>query len=88
MCVRGACPRLVRMQSTQAWKPVLKPGVMPVYDEALKFIQQDTEALREQLAQVKSDASENAQHRAYALEVASEINNPSVREKFRNGDCM
>ena len=75
------------MQSTQAWQPALKPGALPVYDEALKFIQQDAAALREQVAQAKNDASEDAQRRAYALEVAMEINEPSVRAQFRRGEC-
>lgn len=79
----------VRRQSTQAWQPALKPGTLPVYDEALKFIQQDAVSLREQIAQAKQagDASsEEAQRRIYALEVAAGINDPSVRAQFRRGD--
>ena len=77
------------MQSTHAWKPVLKPGTLPVYDEALKFIEQDAASLREQIAQAKqagSASSEEAKRRIFALEVAAGINEPSVRAQFRRGD--
>lgn len=88
-CLQRAIPSCVRMQSTHAWKPALRPGTLPVYDEALKFIEQDAASLREQIAQAKqagSASSEEAQRRIFALEVAAGINEPSVRAQFRRGD--
>ena len=78
------------MQSTYTWQPALKPGILPVYDEALKHIEHDSAALRDQIAKEKQQAdmsSTDVQERVYALEVASDINQPSVRAQFRRGAC-
>ena len=79
-----------RMQSTYTWQPALKPGTLPVYDEALKHIEHDSATLRDQIAKEKQQAdmsSTDVQERVYALEVASDINQPSVRAQFRRGTC-
>ena len=61
-----------------------------MYDEALKHIEHDSATLRDQIAKEKQQAdmsSTDVQERVYALEVASDINQPSVRAQFRRGAC-
>lgn len=71
----------------------LKSGELPVYDRALAYIQEDREKklaslkyLRQQLEQTSSeDRKAVLQERILGLEVTSEINDPEVRWKYKNG---
>jgi large subunit ribosomal protein L35 len=80
------------------WNRPISPGVLPVYDEALRIIQADSATLkseadycRNQLQQaeaaVNSDPAtlQQLRDKLYKLEVESEVNLPDVRWKFRNG---
>lgn len=71
-------------------------GSLPVYDEALAYIEQDRkeklkalEDLKKELQSLGSDASSSSrselQNRITATEIASMINDPEVRWQFRNG---
>lgn len=74
-------------------------GVVPAYDRALEFIKQDSENLKKELRDVKTElekaqasqkpeATEQVvrlQEKVEILEVQSEINLPSVRWKAKNG---
>jgi hypothetical protein len=70
----------------------VQAGVLPAYDEALKLIRADSEALknevedvRKKLASAQGEEAEALQKKVEILEVQSEINLPDVRWKFRNG---
>lgn len=78
-------------------RPVIK-GVLPAFDEALRVIQKDSEAIKREVEQYKKrledarQASEpdavsikQLEDKLHILEVQSEVNLPDVRWKFRNG---
>lgn len=68
-------------------------GSLPVYDEALAYIEQDKqeklkllESLKKDLQSLGSDASSSElQNQITATEIASLINDPEIRWQFRNG---
>jgi large subunit ribosomal protein L35 len=74
-------------------------GVLPAYDEALKYIKKDSAKLKRQLSGVQAELGkvqtsedpqeaeqvQKLQEKVHILEVQSEINLPSVRWKARNG---
>lgn len=83
MALRG-----VRLQSS--WKPAVKPGTVPVYDEALAYLEADAQVVRERIEEEsqKADSSEESQRRLYGLRVVSEINLPHVRSQYKQGNCV
>ena len=83
---RGAA-RMVgsRMNSSASWQPVLKPGALPVYDEALAYIEEDAAALRKKIEETKQSGDVQEDY-LDALEIVSEINRPHVRTQFAKGD--
>lgn len=74
-----------RMNSSSSWQPALKPGTLPVYDEALAYIEADTAALREKIEAAKQAGEANEDY-LDALEIVSQINRPSIRAQFVQGD--
>ena len=71
-------------------------GVLPAYDRALEYIKEDSENLKAELADVKTqlrkatessntEEVEKLKKQVHILEVQSKINLPSVRWKARNG---
>lgn len=70
-----------RMEST--WKPAVQKGALPVYDEALAYVEADAAAQKARLQAVKQ-SNENAEL-ADALEIASEINLSHIRSEFTSG---
>ncbi|WFD02756.1 mitochondrial 54S ribosomal protein YmL35 [Malassezia obtusa] len=78
-----SAPRVLGRRMQSQWAPVLEKGKMPVYDEALAFVEADAAALRERVAEAKkSDANPEL---VDAYEIASEINLPQIRADFLNG---
>lgn len=80
------------------WKRPLAFGVLPAYDEALKYLKADSEALgveleslRKVLEERKAAAEPNAEDirniekKMEILEVQSQVNLPEVRWKVANG---
>lgn len=75
----------------------MKPGVLPVYDEALKYIEADAARLRKELEEVRGKVSESEKsgsedgemgklrEKVGILEIQSEVNRPSVRWAAANG---
>lgn len=82
----------IDMKRPREWNRPLAPGVLPAYDEALRFIRGDSRALKTELAEVNARIEKGAEgeeleklkEKAHVLEVQSEINLPDVRWKFRN----
>lgn len=83
---RGAA-RIVsyRMSSSSSWQPAVKPGSLPVYDEALAYIEADAAALRRKLEESKQ-SGEAQEDYLDALDIVSEINRPAVRAQFVKGE--
>lgn len=79
-----AAPRVLGRRMQSQWKPAVEKGKMPAYDEALAFVQADSAAQRERLADAKKQSDVSPQL-VDALEVASEINLPEVRAAFLQG---
>lgn len=86
-------PSISLERPRQYMRPVGR-HVLPVYDLAVGYIQQDSQNLKRELAEVKAELVkggrsatevERLQERVNILEVQSEINLPSVRWKARNG---
>lgn len=67
------------------WKSPLRSGKVKAYDEALKYVRADSQALRRELAQLPRD--ERHHDRIRVLQVQSEINLPEVRYAFKTGRC-
>lgn len=76
------------------WRPPVAPGVLPVYDLALKYIARDAARLRIEVSRVRSELAEleakegaardegevaKMKEKVRVLEVQSEINRPVVR---------
>ena len=84
--------------SPRQWNRPLAPGVLPAFDEALRYIRQDSHALRAEVQYNRSalrdaESSPNPdpklinglKEKLAILEVQSEVNCPEVRWYFRNG---
>ena len=88
----------INPERPRQWNKPLAPGVLPAFDEALRYIRQDSNALRAE-AQYNRSALQEAEsspnsdpelisglkEKLAILEVQSEINRPEVRWYFRNG---
>lgn len=88
----------INPQRPRQWNRPLAPGVLPAFDEALRYIRQDSHALRAE-AQYNRSALREAEsspnpdpelikslkEKLAILEVQSDINRPEVRWNFRNG---
>jgi large subunit ribosomal protein L35 len=87
----------INPERPRQWNRPLVPGVLPAYDEALRYIHQDSRALRAE-AQYNRSALREAEsspnpdpklirgfkEKLAILEVQSEANRPEVRWNFRN----
>jgi len=68
------------------WSRPLGIGVLPVYDEALAYIEKDAAIKRERLESLrKANDGSVSSEALIKLEIESEINLPEVRWKFENG---
>jgi len=76
---------IYRFGSSASWQPAVKPGSMPVYDQALAYIEADAAALRKKMKETKESGKAQEDY-LDALEIVSEINRPSVRAQFSKGD--
>ena len=87
----------ISLDQPRKWNPPVKPGSLPVYDEALKYIEADAARLRKELEDLRlkvsrlekggnnADELEKLREKVGILEVQSEINRPSVRWAAANG---
>lgn len=88
----------ISLEQPREWKRPLVYGVLPAFDEALKFIKADSEALKQEMqdVQVSLTASKQApdpdpmaieqlEEKLNYLEIQSEINFPEVQWKCANG---
>lgn len=88
----GSSPRTFPLKTTK-WNRPLAPGVLPAYDQALAYIMQDSNHLKEQIVQLELMMDKEQDERILrelsskveALRVESEINLPSSRWSARNG---
>ncbi|KAI6128699.1 phosphatidylethanolamine-binding protein [Pisolithus croceorrhizus] len=73
------------------WHRPLAFGVLPAYDEALKYIKADSEALEAVLVKTKANADVNMEavqemeKKLEILQIQSQVNLPEVRWKVKNG---
>ncbi|SPO26818.1 related to MRPL35 - mitochondrial ribosomal protein, large subunit [Ustilago trichophora] len=69
------------------WQPLLKPGVLPAYDEALSFLSSHSASLRSQIATIDRDhpklSSADKTALKESLEIAASINDPSLLSTFQ-----
>jgi large subunit ribosomal protein L35 len=88
----------INPESPRQWNRPLAPGVLPAFDEALRYIRQDSHALTAELQHNRSSLREaetspnpdlelikGLKEKLAVLEVQSEVNRPEVRWYFRNG---
>jgi len=87
----------INTERPRQWNRPLAPGVLPAYDEALRYIHQDSHTLRAE-AQYNRSALREAEsspnpdpeliksfkEKLAILEVQSEVNRPEIRWNFRN----
>lgn len=82
--------------SASSYSRPIPEGSLPAYDEALAYIEQDKqeklkslEELNKKLQSLGSDASKSSridlQNQITATEIASLVNDPETRWKFRHG---
>jgi len=72
------------------YKAPLKKGKSAIYDEAVAYIQKDSEEKLKQLKELEarkssSEADEGLDQEILGLQIASEINLPQTRWQFKNG---
>lgn len=88
----------ISLENPREWKRPIAYGVLPAYDEALRYLMRDSAALKKEAEELKmtiqqeeaaserdEDALEEKKKKLYILEVQSEINLPEVRWKVANG---
>ena len=88
----------ISLEHPREWKRPLAYGVLPAYDEALKFIKADSEELKLEMQDVQASlkaakhaptpdplAIKQIEERLDYLEIQSEINFPQVQWKCANG---
>ncbi|GAK64648.1 PEBP-like protein [Moesziomyces antarcticus] len=72
--------------SSSSWTPVLKPGTLPAYDEALSFLSSHADTVRSKASALDTThASLSAEDKAAlkeSLEVAARINDPATLARF------
>lgn len=87
----------ISLENPREWKRPIAYGVLPAYDEALRYLMKDSAALKKEAEELKiaiqqeaasekdGDALEKQRQKLHVLEVQSEINLPEVRWKVANG---
>ncbi|KAJ1026193.1 hypothetical protein NDA18_003851 [Ustilago nuda] len=74
--------------SETPWQPLLKPGILPAYDEALSYLSSHSSHLRSRLSTIDTDyASLSPADRALLKEsyqIAASINDPSLLAAFQS----
>ncbi|KAH9921345.1 PEBP-like protein [Fomitopsis serialis] len=86
----------ISLEHPRQWNRPLAKGVLPVYDLALQYIEEDSKALKVELEEVRKalQAAETAgdvqrgqelSEKARIIEIQSEVNLPDVRWKTMNG---
>lgn len=70
----------------KTWTRPLEPGVLPAYDEALAYIERDSENKRAELERLRKQTNPKVSAEVLEkLEIESEINLPEVRWNFNQG---
>ncbi|KAG9314739.1 phosphatidylethanolamine-binding protein [Chiua virens] len=88
----------ISLEHPREWKRPLAYGVLPAFDEALKFIKADSETLKLEMQNVQaslnaaklapepdSEAIQRIEEKLNYLEIQSEVNFPQVQWKCANG---
>lgn len=88
----------INPERPRQWNRPLATGVLPAFDEALRYIRQDSRALRAEAQYNRSALREaesspnpdpelikSLEEKLAILEVQSDVNRPEVRWNFRNG---
>jgi large subunit ribosomal protein L35 len=88
----------ISLANPRDWKRPIAYGVLPAYDEALRYLMRDSAVLKKEAEDLKAviskedeapDRDENAlkqkREKLNVLEVQSEVNLPEVRWKVANG---
>ncbi|CAG7852372.1 SubName: Full=Related to MRPL35-mitochondrial ribosomal protein, large subunit {ECO:0000313/EMBL:CCA68605.1} [Serendipita indica DSM 11827] len=76
----------LRHSSGAAWTPAHKPGEFPLYDLALRVIEEDSERIRGRLKEIKKTSlTAQTLARMQELEVFSELNRPETLWAFEQG---
>jgi large subunit ribosomal protein L35 len=88
----------ISLKKPRDWKRPIAYGVLPAYDEALRYLMKDSAALKQEAEQLKAalameekapekeqGAFEKKREKLSILEIQSEINLPEVRWKVANG---
>jgi len=84
----------ISLERPREWRRPLAPGVLPVYDEALRLIfddsrriQREAQAVQAQLesGELQGEKAERERKRLDVLHIMSKVNIPSERWKVANG---
>ncbi|KAH7884029.1 phosphatidylethanolamine-binding protein [Phlebopus sp. FC_14] len=88
----------ISLENPRQWKRPLAVGVLPVFDEALKYIKADSVKLKEEMKELQTSleaakqtsepdvqALKQMEEKLEILEINSEINFPEVQWKCANG---
>ena len=88
----------ISLKKPRDWKRPIAFGVLPAYDEALRYLMKDSAALKKEAKRLKvalameekppekeQGALEKKREKLSILEIQSEINLPEVRWKVANG---
>ena len=91
----------ISRERPREWNRPLAFGVLPAYDEALKYIKTDSEVLKTETRQLQAalekakaapepdtDVIQKMEEKLAILEIQSQVNLPEVRWKIRNGMGM
>lgn len=91
--LRPCCRRILARRAASSYARPIAEGSLPVYDEALSLIRNDQERskskmqrLQNDLAQTNNDGTKAwLKERIDALELRSELYDPEIRWRARNG---
>ncbi|TFY74954.1 hypothetical protein EWM64_g9057 [Hericium alpestre] len=84
----------ITAERPREWCRPLAPGVLPAYDEALRVIEADSQAVKKEAEEVRAkladgeligEEAEKERKRLDILDVMAEVNLPDVRWKAANG---
>lgn len=84
----------ISLEHPREWRRALAPGVLPAYDEALRYIREDSKAIQAEAAQLRDKLEkgefaeaqrEEETKRLEILNVMGMVNLPEVRWKTANG---
>ena len=84
----------ITLERPRDWCRPVAPGVLPAYDEALRYIAVDSRSIKHEAqalaatldgGKVPADETQDARTRLETLEIMSEVNLPWVRWKAANG---